>query len=337
MKTGKVSESILKRSVIHPIEKRRTEVLAGAAVGEDCAVLEAGKGEVLVMSTNPVTGTGEEMALFLMNRIANNLASAGAESVGVMSTILLPENTQEQELKRIVKQLEEAATFLNMEIMGGHTEVTAAVREPVLSLTGVGKAGKENYKRTGDARAGQDVVLTKWIGIEGTALLAKAKEKDLRGRFSEAFVGQAQSFLKYISVVPEAAVAMKSGVSAMHDVSEGGIFNALWELAEAAGVGLDIDLKKIPVRQETIEVCEVFDINPYFLMSGGAMLMTADNGHDLVRRLELEQIPATVIGKVTDGNDRIVRNEDEVRYIEPPRPENAYYDMGAGVKSPFGA
>lgn len=324
MKTGKVSESILKRSVIRPIEKRRTEVLAGAAVGEDCAVLEAGKGEVLVMSTNPVTGTGEEMALFLMNRIANNLASAGAEPVGVMSTILLPEDTQEPELKRIVKRLEEAAASLNMEIMGGHTEITNAVREPVLSLTGVGKAGKENYKKTGDARAGQDVILSKWIGIEGTALLAKAKEKELLERFSEAFVGQAQSFLKYISVVPEAAVAMKSGVSAMHDVSEGGIFNALWELAEAAGVGLDIDLKKIPVRQETIEVCEVFDINPYFLMSGGAMLMTADNGHDLVRRLEQEQIPAMVIGKVTDGNDRIVRNEDEVRYIEPPRPENAY-------------
>lgn len=324
MKTGKVSESILKRSVIHPIEKRRTEVLAGAAVGEDCAVLEPGKEEVLVMSTNPVTGTGEEMALFLMNRIANNLACAGAEPFGVMSTILLPEDIQERELKQIIKQLEMAADSLHMEIMGGHTEVTAAVREPVLSLTGVGKAGKENYKRTGDARAGQDVILTKWIGIEGTALLAKSKEKELRERFSGAFTGQAQSFLKYISVVPEAAVAMKSGVSAMHDVSEGGIFSALWELAEAAGVGLDIDLKKIPVRQETIEICEVFDINPYFLMSGGAMLMTADNGHDLVRRLEMEQIPATVIGKITDGNDRIVRNEDEVRYIEPPRPENAY-------------
>lgn len=324
MKTGKVSETVLKRSVLHYIEKRRTEVWTGAAVGEDCAMVEADGDQVFVFSTNPVTGTGDDIGLYVLSRAANNLASAGAEPTGVMSTILLPERTEESELKKIMKQLEEAAAFLNMEIMGGHTEVTAAVKAPVLSVTGIGKAKKDGRLRTGGACPGQDVVLSKWIGIEGTARLAKAKEPELKERFSDAFIGQAQGLKRYISVIPEAAVAMKSGVSAMHDVSECGIFGALWEIAEASGVGLDIDLKKIPVRQETIEVCEVFDVNPYFLMSGGAMLMIADNGHDLVRELERGQIPAAVIGKVTDGNDRIVRNEEEVRYIEPPRPENQY-------------
>lgn len=324
MKTGKISETVLKRSVIHQIEKRSEEVLTGAAVGEDCAMIEFAGDEVFVMTTNPMLGAEVSIGLPSVYRVANNLASSGAEPIGVMSTILLPENFSEPELKELVKQLEESAAGLNMEVIGGHTEVTAAVREPVLSITGIGKVKKGSRLQTGGARSGQDVVLSKWIGIEGTAILAKMKEKGLRARFSEAFVEQAQGFLQYISVVPEAAVAVKSGVSAMHDVSECGIFGALWELAEASGVGLEIDLKKIPVRQETIEVCEVFDVNPYFMPSGGAMLMASDNGHDLVHQLEAQKIPAKVIGKVTEGNDRIVRNEEEVRYLEPPRPEYQY-------------
>ncbi len=325
MKTGKISETVLKRSVIQQIKKRRTEVSAGAAVGQDCAVVELDGNQALVLSTNPITGTGEDMGLFIVNRAANNLVSLGAEPIGVMSTILLSVETGEAKLKKIVKGLEEAAEALHMEIIGGHTEVTAAVNEPVLCVTGIGKAQKSQYLRAGGVSCGQDVVLSKWIGIEGTARLARVKEKELGKQFSDAFIEQAQSLKRYISVIPEAAVAVKSGVSAMHDVSECGVFGALWELAEAACVGLEIDLKKIPVRQETIEVCEAFDVNPYFLTSGGAMLMIADNGHDLARELELNRIPAAVIGKVTNGNDRIVRNGDEVRYLEPPRPENQYF------------
>ena len=325
MKKGKISETVLKRSVIKQIEKRRDEILAGAAVGEDCVMVELAGDEVFVMTTNPILGTGIIIGLPPVYRVANNLVSSGAEPVGVMSTALLPESFSESELKGLVKQLEESAAALNMEILGGHTEITAAVREPVVSLTGIGKVKKDSRIQTGGARPGQDVVLSKWIGIEGTAILARTKEQGLRARFSEAFIEQAQGLLQYISVVPEAAVAIKSGVSAMHDVSECGIFSALWELAEASGVGLDIDLKKIPVRQETIEVCEIFDVNPYFMPSGGAMLMVSDNGHDLVRQLDIQKIPAKVLGKVTEGNDRIVRNEEEVRYLEPPRSEYQYH------------
>lgn len=322
MKAGKVSEAVLKRSVLRQIKKRREEVLLGAEAGGDCAVLELSAGEVLVLTVNPLTGAGDAISLPLIHRAANNLACSGAEPVGIMTDILLPEEFEEAELKKLIKQLEEAASSLHMEIMGGHTEVMPAVKAPVLSVTGVGKVKKEKRISPGKGRPGQDVVLSKWIGIEGTVLLAGQREQTLLARFSKAFVEQAQEFYRFMSAVPEALAAAGYGVSALHDVSEGGIFNALWEMAEASGVGLDIDLKKIPVRQETIEICEVFDINPYFLPSGGAMLMLADNGFDLVRKLELEGIAAQVIGKATDGNDRIIRNEDEIRYIERPRPEN---------------
>lgn len=324
MKTGKVSEVVLKRSVMSQIQKRREEVIIGAGVGEDCAAVALAPEEVLVISTDPITGTTKDIGLSAMHITANDLASSGAEPIGVMLTILLPEGFEEPGLKAMMKELETAAESLHMEIMGGHTEVTPVVNQPLISVAGVGKIKRERLLKTGGARPGQDVVLTKWIGIEGTAIIAKEKEETLRQRFSAAFVEQAKSFDQYISVVPEAKIAMDFGVEVMHDVTEGGIFGALWEVAEASGVGLDVDLKKIPIRQETVEVCEVFDVNPYFLISSGAMLIITEHGHDLAEALARENIPAAVIGKVTEGRDRIVRNEEEVRYLEPPRQDALY-------------
>lgn len=110
----------------------------------------------------------------------------------------------------------------------------------------------------------------------------------------------------------------------MHDITEGGIFGALWELAEGAGTGLDVDLKRIPIRQESVEVCEQFGINPYLLMSSGSMLIAADNGPALVRALEKEGIHGAVIGRATCGNDRILRNGEEIRYLDRPQSDELY-------------
>lgn len=324
MKAGKIPESVLKRSVLRQLHSRRDEVLLGAGVGEDCAVLALEEDEVLVMSTDPITGTGQDMGRLAVLVTANDLASSGAEPIGVMLTVLLPEESEESLLKEIMRDAESACAMLHMQILGGHTEVSAAVNRPILSVSGVGKAKKGAVISTGGAKPGMDIVVSKWIGIEGTAILAKEKETELRGRYATTFIDRAKDLDAYISVLSEAAVAARSGVSAMHDVTEGGIFGALWEMAEASGVGLEIDLKKIPVRQETIEVCEFFGINPYELISSGCMLMAAQDGNFLVHELEKAGIPATVIGKATAGNDRVLLNEEERRFLEPTKPDELY-------------
>ena len=324
MKAGKIPESVLKRSVLRQLHSRRDEVLLGAGVGEDCAVLALEEDEVLVMSTDPITGTGQDMGRLAVLVTANDLASSGAEPIGVMLTVLLPEESEESLLKEIMRDAESACAMLHMQILGGHTEVSAAVNRPILSVSGVGKAKKGAVISTGGAKPGMDIVVSKWIGIEGTAILAKEKETELRGRYATTFIDRAKDLDAYISVLSEAAVAARSGVSAMHDITEGGIFGALWEMAEASGVGLEIDLKKIPVRQETIEICEFFGLNPYELISGGSMLMAAEDGNQLVHELEKAGIPAAVIGKAMTGNDRVLRNEEERRFLEPPKPDELY-------------
>ena len=177
---------------------------------------------------------------------------------------------------------------------------------------------------TGGARAGDDVVATKWIGIEGTSIIAREKEQELRAHFSAPFVEEAMKFDRFLSVVPDAAAAVKSGVTAMHDVTEGGIYGALWELAEASGVGLEIDLKAIPVRQETIEICEYFRLNPYQLISSGCMLITAPDGRRLVRDLEKEGIKAVLIGRCVDGKAKKILNGEDTAYLERPKTDELY-------------
>lgn len=324
MKTGKIPESVLKRSVLRQLHNRRDEVLLGAGVGEDCAALTLEADEVFVMSTDPITGTGKEMGSLAVITTANDLASSGAEPVGVMLTILLPEESEEALLKEIMRDAEATCEKFHMQILGGHTEVSAAVNRPVISVSGVGKVKKDAMIKTGGARPGMDIVVSKWIGIEGTVILAKERERELLGRYATTFIDRSKDLDAYISVLSEAAVAARSGVSAMHDITEGGIFGALWEMAEASGVGLEIDLKKIPVRQETIEICEFFGLNPYELISGGSMLMAAEDGNQLVHELEKAGIPAAVIGKAMTGNDRVLRNEEERRFLEPPKPDELY-------------
>lgn len=331
MKIGKVPENVLKRAVFRQIHTKRPEVVLGAGVGEDCAAVKLADDETLVLSTDPITGTAQDIGTLAIQITANDLASAGAEPVGVLLTVLLPESVEEPELRHMMTQVEEACRAVNVQIMGGHTEVTSVVNQPLISVCGVGKVKDGRLISTAGARPGMDILVTKWIGIEGTSILAKEKEKELLTRFSVPFVEKAKRLDAFLSVVPEAAVAVQSGVSAMHDVTEGGIFGALWEMAEASGVGLEIDLKKIPIRQETVEVCEFFGINPYQLISSGCMLMAAADGNALARALEQAGIPAAVIGKAADGNDRVLRNGEERRFLEPPKTDELYSALQKGI------
>ena len=324
MKVGKIPENVLKRSVLKQIKTTREEVLIGAGVGEDCAILALAEDEVFVVSTDPITGATEDIGRLAVHVTANDLASSGAEPVALFVSALLPESTEEPQIREMVCQMEETCAAMHIQIAGGHTEITGAVNRPILTVTGVGKAKRDRVITTRGARPGQSVVMSKWAGLEGTSILAKEHEKELLSKYPSYIIDEAKAFDRFLSIVPEAATAVKSGVTAMHDVTEGGIFGALWEIAESTGVGLEIDLKKIPIRQETIEICEFFELNPYELISSGSLLMVTDDGLELVRNLEKEGIPAAVIGWIREGNDRIVINDDEKRFLEPPKSDELY-------------
>ena len=328
MKIGKLPEQVLVRSVLRQIKHRREEVLSGPAVGRDCAALKLKDGEILVMSTDPITGTVKDMGSQAVHITANDLAVSGAEPLGIMLTLLLPDTVEEPQIRAMMQEVESTCEKLGMEVLGGHTEITNVVRQPLISVTGVGKLRQDQMPDLSRVRPGQDLVVTKWIGLEATAILAKEKEEELLKEFSPEFVRTAREFDRYLSVVPDAGAAAAAGVCAMHDITEGGVFGALWEVAEGANVGLEADLKKIPIRQETVEICEVFHLNPDHIMASGSVLAVTEDGPGLVRELERAGIPAAVVGRTTSGKDRIVRNGEDVQYLTRPQTDELYKVMG---------
>ncbi len=322
MEIGKVPENILKRSVLKKLKVRRPEVLVHSGIGEDCSVLQVD--DAIVLSTDPITGTAQDIGRLAFHITANDIASSGAELIGMLVTIILPPGSGEDELKEIMTDITGLAEQYHVEILGGHTEVSAAVNQTLVSVTGVGRTAGSRIIQTGGLRPGQDLVVTKWIGLEGTSILAKEREEQLRRKLPGELVETAKGFDRYLSVVPDAGIAMDVGVTAMHDVTEGGIFGALWEMAAASGTGLEVDLRKIPIRQETVEVCEVFDINPYMLISSGSMLIGTHHGSRLVEELKRAGIHSAVVGYATEGNDRVVVNGEERRFLEPPKTDELF-------------
>lgn len=342
MKTGKLSESILKRSVLGQIKNQRTEVIKGAAAGEDCAFLALQKNIIVSMET--VALPVENAAYLAVMAAANNLAAGGAEPIAAMLSVTLPADAQEEQLRALMGEAESCSKDLGIQIAGGHTEVSPGVKWPVITASVTGRAeqqwGQVPLKNAGkmfqrDLQEGMespkpDIVMSKWIGLEGTFILAKEKEKELLQRYPVRLVSLAKEQGKWLSVASEAGTALAWGVYAMHDVRSGGIFGALWELSQKTGLGFCVDLKRIPVKQETIEVCEFFGLNPYELLSGGALLMLTEDGDGLVRALAEAGISSAVIGSANFSNDKIVRNGEETRYLGPAQQDEIYKVIGKG-------
>lgn len=325
MKPGKISEPILKRAVLKTIKYKREEVLAGAAPGMDAAVLA---GNVVVSSAVSGLYLSEPHLQFDckcgLHNAMNNVYAKGGRPYAVLLNIVLPAGKLESDLRDLMGYLSKLCAKLQIQIAGGTTEVSRVVKQPVVTFTVLGKqsAGYPDLHKA--CKPGMQVVMTKQIGIMGTMMLLKEEYSALAERFPKSFLNMAAEMEGVFSVGPDVVAAEGTGVVAMHDVSRGGIFSALWELAEVAGMGIEARISDIPVRQETIEFCELFGLNPYKLISGGALLLVCENGEELAARLQRQGILATVIGQLRDDNDKVVIQNGEYRYLEPPKSDELY-------------
>lgn len=327
MNCGKLNEDIYERSVVKVIKTNSTEnrkFYDGAEIGDFCAVFPC-ENHALVSAQASAGGKNAAKRAYeaALNCIAARGAGFGADSNAYAGiSLLVPERLREIKVREQLAEAAQRADELHIPILSVNVQVLPWVNMETASC--VVHAGLEGSVKMPGASPGEDIVMTKWLGLEGTAVIARDSFDSLKARYPLDIVEEAAGFLRYASIIPEAATAVKSGASYMQAVREGGIFGGLWELAAKTSVGLVADLKSIPVRQETIEVCEYFDLNPYELMAGGSLLITCKNGGAFVRELLAEGIFAAVIGKVTEGNDRIIRHEDESRFLEPARGDEIY-------------
>ncbi|MHB1394635.1 MAG: AIR synthase family protein [Clostridia bacterium] len=316
MKEGKIPPELLKSLVFNNIKVKSKEVIMRPEIGEDCAAIDFGS-YACVLSTDPITGAEKGAGTLAIHISCNDVATTGVRPVGIMVTILAPPTASEEDIRRVMEEAGAAAAVLGVEIIGGHTEVTSAVNRIVISTTAVGKVLKDRIIRSSGAQAGDDVIMTKWAGLEGTSIIAADKEKELAGRLSPEELEAAKAFIGHISVVAEGVAAGEFGASSMHDVTEGGILGAAWEVAESSSKGIDIYIDEIPVHEVSRKLCDVFGIDPYRLISSGSMLITTKNGAELVRILEEKGIPSAIIGRITEQGRNIIKN-GEALALSPP-------------------
>lgn len=318
MRLGKLDNDELERLVLHKFQKSRKESLAAPEIGVDCAALDLG-GEIAVLSCDPITSASiSHIGRLSVHVSCNDAAAAGAEPVGLLVTLLAPPSAMPGDIDRIANDLAAAAREANVDVLGGHTEITNAVTRFVTNTTVLAKMPRTQMLR--GMQSGDALVMTKWAGLEGSAIIAEDFPR-LFERLDPAVRTTALSFARYFNVVPEGRYAAAHGATAMHDVTEGGILGAAWEMAYAAGLSVTIDTEAIRILPETSAICSVAGIDPLRLISSGSMLIACPDGKGMAEGLSAIGIPAAVVGHAEKGSGLYTLAGDR---IDPPGADELY-------------
>ena len=308
---GKLKHDFLKELL--PTQNSSTGVVVGPQLGEDAAVIELGD-NYLVATSDPITFATEEIGWYVVCVNSNDIAAMGAVPKWLLVTLLLPEDATTPTMVRdIMAQLTQACAEFDIALCGGHTEVTPAVTQPVVIGQMMGITDKSALFTSADACEGDALILTKGLGIEATAIIARECEVQLREKYDASFLEQARNYLIHpgISVLKDAQIAIATGgVHAMHDVTEGGVSTAVYELATAAQLGVVLYSDKLlssPVLYGNITrtLCDVFHLNPLGIISSGAMLIASEpeKSEAICQALGTAGINADIIGKFLPSED----------------------------------
>ncbi|UCH25618.1 MAG: AIR synthase family protein [Trueperaceae bacterium] len=326
---GKLPAELLAK-LLASAPARAPRLVLGPGVGLDCAVLEFGD-TMLVLKSDPVTFASDEIGWYLVQVNANDIATTGATPRWLLSTVLLPEGQATTSMaENINRQVYRACSELGIAVIGGHTEITHGLDRPILMGTLIGEVARDRLVTPRGVRPGDRLLLTKGVPIEATALLAREFPDRLRGGLSKAELQQAREFLYTpgISVLRDAQLALEAGeVTAMHDPTEGGLLSALWELAEAGGVSLQVDLSKVAVPPLAARICRLLELDPLAAIASGALLLTVvpDDASRIAGALRDQGIACREIGWVETGPAAVwhSRSEGRTLVMRPERDEVA--------------
>ena len=329
LKIGKLDSDVLQRIVINKIRYRRPEVKTRAGIGEDCAVIDYGEYECVV-STDPITADVKNIGRLAIHISCNDVASNGIEPLGITLAVMLPVGTTESDVQTIMTQAGTAAEEAGVEIIGGHTEVTPAVNQPVIVSTAFGRGIAGESASARNMRPGDMILMTKSAGLEGTGIIATEKAEELTGVLTPQELRRAQGMIRDVSVVKDGITAGRIGTSGMHDVTEGGILGAVWEMCHISGLGAEVELEAIHVDPVTEKIAAHYGINPLRLISSGCMLIVAppSKAYKIVteyHKIDVN-IKSAIIGKICGAEHGITQIDPQGQESEiaPPYADELY-------------
>lgn len=313
MKVGKLPENVWKRSVVKEIKN------SGDNLKNNQYSLEHNSDSDFIIGKEKVIPFCKYMGSIAMYDAYNEIAPfcENVKSIGV--NLYLDGRTGEEFVQHVAKDIDNIAGHLNVKIDEFNVHVMRGLKSSFITARAFG-TGRKIYKKE---KKEYDIVVTGYIAMAGTVIMSELKKDELLQRFKESYIDKAKDFLGLLDV-QEQVKYIGQGVSFVQNLSEGGIYEGLWNLSNLLRTGITVDIKKIPIKQETIELSNCIDINPYELYSVGSLILATQDGESFVDKLAMQGINAVVIGRTTNTNDKLIVNEDEQRYITVPHQDSIY-------------
>lgn len=322
MRPGNVPQTVWRRSVLKQLHTEAEESLLKVSEAEMCAAvsLKSDKDTIILTSDALSCGNATFAGYSAAAKAVNDLMTRGGETKMMRVRIFLPASAGEADVRGVVQEIRALCDEPHISIGGIRAETIPALSQMMVQVTAMGTVKKLELLHLEQISAGQEIILCGSLALEGMQQILNECEEELGSRFVPAFLRQMKA-LKGELVQTEAIRAVRGHVSAMQQIGSGGILAALWETAEAAKVGLHVDMSQMTICQETIEVCEFYRLNPYQMTSAGAVLMFTDDGETLLEILRGRSARAVRLGSTTAENARVITSGAETRFLDRPAPD----------------
>lgn len=325
MKIGRLSQTNLNKALLNIIKYKGEHSCHSPKTEDPCVQLHIKNGDVVISSMASVSGNHKDLGVYGIIRAIHDIICRHGKVTGIHAMIHLPEHAGEMHLKTMVQAMEDYCTKVEVPLLNVQVIVSATITMPQVVVTSLGESDKENFGTIYKGEPYTDILMVGEVGLEGALRLLGEKRKELEKRFNPTFLrgleAKNEELIQSIKVIQ---ALEKSGAKVIHQVPESGILGGLWELGEAAGLGMKVLLKNLPISQEVIEICEYLGVNPYRLCAAGTLLVLCHNGEELAAEMEVSGFKVSVIGKMIAGNERTLCNKDDIRHLERPTANELY-------------
>ena len=331
MKPGNVSQTAWRRSVGKQFHMRHPETVSSLSRESRYAVIENTGDTCTVCAGASAYGSGGMTAYYAVLEAAGNVASGGALPTEVSLGILLPAESDEEILRQTAEGAEAACRKMNLQAACVRAEVSPSVSDIIVTAEAAGTAEKTACAGLKGMRPGQEILLCGYVALEGTLRIVEEAEEELKKRFVPSFLdgtkGLAEELVTADMIRKACGLKMTENggvrpcVTAVRQIGSVGILVALWDMAEMSGTGLEADMHRMTLRQETVEICEYFQLNPYQMTSSGSFLLAADHAEEVIEVLEKAGARAGRLGVARAGRAKVITSGEEVRYLDRPAPD----------------
>lgn len=320
IKSGKLSINQLEEIIFKNLGYERDDVITRPFVGQDCGCF-LGNEDIITVTSDPITATSEDMGRLAVIVNLNDIATSFATPLAITVTILAPVGTTQEEIKKLMSDISDECIKNKVQIIGGHTEVTSAVNKMIVSITAFGRIEKGKFNSISKVHSGQKIYMSKSISLEGIMIIVKEKKEELKNVLSQEEIQRAENFYDELSVAKDSYVLRNKDISFLHDVTEGGLFGAIYEMMRYCNKGCVINYNDIKINNITRKVCNYYKIDATRLISSGCMLIITDD----ILEEEIDGVSFTQIGVVTDEDMIFIKDGKTITITEPD--SDAIYEV----------